>query len=78
MLILAFAFMPHHKCCMPTLTRLLAFLGLLAAITYGAIYALANFVEPKTHEITVEIPANQLKPVAISPEQTGSEIPRNE
>ncbi|WP_343314724.1 recombinase [Brucella sp. BE17] len=63
---------------MPTLTRLLAFLGLLAAITYGAIYALANFVKPQTHEMSVEIPATHLKPLAISPKQAGTEIPGNE
>ncbi|ERI12912.1 hypothetical protein F9K88_12130 [Brucella intermedia] len=52
---------------MPTLTRLVLFLALVAAIVYGAMYALANFVEPDTREITVEIPASKLKPVTIAP-----------
>ncbi|KAB2690026.1 MAG: hypothetical protein ACODTL_21815 [Brucella sp.] len=52
---------------MPTLTRLVLFLALVAAIVYGAMYALANFVEPDTREITVDIPASKLKPVTIAP-----------
>jgi len=52
---------------MPTLTRLALFLALVAAIVYGAMYALANFVEPDVREITVEIPASKLKPVTIAP-----------
>ncbi len=51
---------------MPTLTRLVTFLALAAAIVYGAMYALANFVEPDTREITVEIPSSKLKPVMIA------------
>ncbi len=51
---------------MPTLTRLIAFLVLIAAVIYGAMYALANFVEPDQREITVEIPASRLKPVPIA------------
>ncbi|NKB78395.1 hypothetical protein HED49_01250 [Ochrobactrum daejeonense] len=50
---------------MPTLTRLVIFLALVAAVIYGAMYALANFVEPDMREITVEIPASKLKPVVI-------------
>lgn len=52
---------------MPTLTRLIIFLALVAAVVYGAMYALANFVEPDMREITVEIPASKLKPVVIPP-----------
>lgn len=52
---------------MPTLTRLVTFLALVAAIVYGAMYALANFVEPDKREITVDIPASKLKPVTIAP-----------
>ncbi|MFQ0813680.1 hypothetical protein AVM02_07360 [Brucella anthropi] len=52
---------------MPTLTRLVLFLALVAAIVYGAMYALATFVKPDTREITVDIPASKLKPVTIAP-----------
>nr|WP_029929639.1 hypothetical protein [Ochrobactrum sp. UNC390CL2Tsu3S39] len=52
---------------MPTLTRLVLFLALVAAVVYGAMYTLANFVEPDTREIAVEIPASKLKPVTIAP-----------
>lgn len=39
----------------PTLTRLLLVLLLLGGLGYGAIYALANFVEPGEREITVRV-----------------------
>ncbi|WP_139974758.1 hypothetical protein [Ochrobactrum sp. CGA5] len=52
---------------MPTLTRLVLFVALIAAVVYGAMYALANFVEPDKREITVHIPASKLKPVTIAP-----------
>lgn len=52
---------------MPTLTRLLAFLAVIAAITYGAMFALANFVQPTTHQITVEIPASKIPQTVIAP-----------
>ncbi len=65
--ILAFTAMAHHKRQMPTLTRLIAFAVLIAAIAYAAMYALANFVEPQTQEMRVEIPASKLNPVPIAP-----------
>ncbi|WP_169313677.1 hypothetical protein [Polymorphum gilvum] len=40
---------------MPTLTRLIVTLLVLGAIGYGAIYALANFVEPREREIIVRV-----------------------
>ena len=45
---------------MPSLFRFLIVVGLLAGIGYGGIYALANLTNPKTREITVIIPQNQL------------------
>ena len=39
----------------PTLTRLLLVLLLLGALGYGAIYSLANFVDPREREITVRV-----------------------
>ncbi|MBA8836869.1 hypothetical protein FHW03_000144 [Ochrobactrum sp. RH2CCR150] len=65
--ILAFTAMAHHKRHMPTLTRLIAFVVVIAAIAYAAMYALANFVQPQTQEMRVEIPASKLKPVPIAP-----------
>lgn len=72
---------------MPTLTRLVLFIALVAAIVYGAMYALANFVKPDTREITVDIPASKLKPVTIAPPpaptvsaetaDTGSQLPQS-
>ncbi|WP_179956248.1 hypothetical protein [Pannonibacter tanglangensis] len=40
---------------MPTLTRLIAAVILLAALGYGAVFALANFVEPREREITIRV-----------------------
>lgn len=45
---------------MPSLIRLLLVLGLLGGLAYGAVYALATFVEPKPREITVTIPQDRL------------------
>jgi len=47
---------------MPTLFRFLTILAIIAAIVYGAMYALATFVEPKTGEMTVRIPPEKLNP----------------
>jgi hypothetical protein len=44
---------------MPSLIRLLVVLGALAAVTYGALYALAYWYDPKPREITVSIPADR-------------------
>jgi len=45
---------------MPSLIRLLVVLGALAGVTYGALYALAYWYDPKPREITVSIPADRL------------------
>ena len=47
---------------MPTLFRLLIFLLLLAGIVYGAMWALALFVEPTPREITTTVPPSRLQP----------------
>jgi hypothetical protein len=44
---------------MPSLFRLLAVIGLLGAIVYGGLYALAHFVQPKPREITVSVPPDK-------------------
>ncbi len=40
---------------MPSLFRFLMFVGILGGMTYGAVFSLARFVEPKQREITVTI-----------------------
>jgi len=45
---------------MPSLFRFLFVVGLLAGAGYGALYALANYTNPKPREITVIIPQHQL------------------
>jgi hypothetical protein len=42
---------------MPTLFRFLTVLAVLAAIAYGAMFALVTFVEPRKGEMSVRIPA---------------------
>ena len=44
---------------MPSLFRFLTVVGIIAGIGYGALYALANFVNPKPREITVTIPPDK-------------------
>jgi hypothetical protein len=44
---------------MPSLFRFLAVVGLIAGVIYGAIFALANFVNPKPREMTLTIPADK-------------------
>jgi hypothetical protein len=48
----------------PTLFRFLTILALIALIAYGAIYALATFVEPITGEMSVRVPLDRLEPPA--------------
>ena len=47
---------------MPTLFRFLVIIGMLVAIVYGAMFALAMFVEPKKAEMSVRIPPEKLNP----------------
>jgi len=44
---------------MPSLFRFLIVLAIIAGVFYGAIYALANFVNPKPREMTVTIPPDK-------------------
>ena len=40
---------------MPSLLRLLTVIGIIIALGYGVVYALATFVSPKPREITVTV-----------------------
>jgi hypothetical protein len=40
---------------MPSLLRFLTVVAVIAGLSYGAIFALANFVNPKPREMTVTI-----------------------
>ena len=44
---------------MPSLFRLIVALGIIGGLVYGAMFALANFVEPKPREITVTVPPDR-------------------
>jgi len=45
---------------MPSLIRLLMVVGLLGGAAYGAMFALANFVQPKQREMSITIPQQRL------------------
>jgi hypothetical protein len=44
---------------MPSLFRLIVALGVIGGLIYGAMFALANFVEPKPREISVTVPPDR-------------------
>ena len=44
---------------MPSLFRFLTVVAVLGGIVYGVIFALANFVTPKSREMTVTIPPDK-------------------
>lgn len=44
---------------MPSLFRFLTVLAIIVGVVYGALYALANFVTPKSREMTVTIPPDK-------------------
>jgi hypothetical protein len=44
---------------MPSLFRFLIVVAFIVGVIYGAIFALANFVNPKPREMTVTVPADK-------------------
>jgi hypothetical protein len=44
---------------MPSLFRLIVALGIIGGLIYGAMFTLANFVEPKPREISVTVPPDR-------------------
>lgn len=46
---------------MPSLFRFLTVIAVIVGVVYGAIYALANFVNPKPREMTVTIPPDRFQ-----------------
>jgi hypothetical protein len=44
---------------MPSLFRFLAVVAVIAAVVYGTIFMLANFVNPKPRQMTVTVPADK-------------------
>ena len=44
---------------MPSLFRFLAIVGIIAAVIYGGVVALASLVQPQPREITVTIPPDK-------------------
>jgi len=44
---------------MPSLIRLLTVVGVIAALGYGAMFALATYVDPRTREMVVTVPPNR-------------------
>jgi hypothetical protein len=52
--------LPGWFAAMPSLIRLLMVVGLLGGVAYGAMFALANFVQPKQREMSITIPPQKL------------------
>ena len=44
---------------MPSLVRLLLWIGVVAGLCYGGMWALVSFVEPQQREMTVTVPASK-------------------
>jgi hypothetical protein len=44
---------------MPTLFRLLTVLAIIAAFGYGAVWVLANYLEPQPRTITITVPPDR-------------------
>ena len=44
---------------MPSLMKLLAVVGVIAALGYGAMFALATLVDPKTRQMVVTVPPDR-------------------
>ena len=44
---------------MPSLFRFLTVVAIIAGVIYGVLFALANFVSPKSRDLTVTIPADK-------------------
>ena len=44
---------------MPSLFRFLTVIGIIAGVSYGVVFALANFVNPKPREMIVTIPPDK-------------------
>ena len=48
---------------MPSLLKLLTVVGVIVALGYGALFALATFVDPRTREMVVTVPPERfIKP----------------
>ena len=44
---------------MPSLMKLLAVVGVIAALGYGAMFALATYVDPRTRQMVVTVPPDR-------------------
>ena len=44
---------------MPSLFRFLTVVAIIVGIVYGAIFALANFVNPKPRDMTINVPSDK-------------------
>ena len=52
---------------MPTLTRLLITLAILAGLVYAGMVALVTFVHPTQSELTIRVPSEKLNPKPQQP-----------
>lgn len=52
---------------MPTLTRLIITLAVLAGLVYAGMLALVTFVHPTQTDLTIRIPTEKLNPKPVNP-----------
>lgn len=52
---------------MPSLFRFLVWIGIIAGVIYGGMYAMVTFVEPDLRQMSVRLPAGSLDPQPILP-----------
>ena len=50
---------PHGYAAMPSLIRLLAVVGVIVGLGYGAMLALATLVDPRPREMVVTVPPDR-------------------
>jgi len=50
---------PHGYAAMPSLIKLLAVVGVICGLGYGAMFALATLVDPRPREMVVTVPPDR-------------------
>lgn len=60
---------------MPTLFRFLYWCALIAGIIYAILFSLANLVEPRPRDATIEIPSERTNPPVQDPAQNPDQEP---
>lgn len=60
---------------MPSLIRFLMTLGILAALAYGAMFALVAYVQPREREMSIRVPTDQIELKRVTTDNSGAPAP---